>query len=175
VSEMTDDGEQPDRSRETRAIGPRCGQPACNHPLEVEVHGAQSILDAPSPVQMVRLCTVAAAAQGVQDGHVAVEFVDAERIAALNAEHRGKQGPTDVLSFPIDGAEAFDGSPRELGDVVICPEHTVDLCEAIVHGVLHLVGLDHETDNGEMLALQAELLRWEREYDGTAASERASP
>jgi ssRNA-specific RNase YbeY (16S rRNA maturation enzyme) len=41
---------------------------------------------------------------------------------------------------------------------VICPEHTSDLGEAIVHGVLHLVGFDHETDNGEMLALQAELL-----------------
>jgi probable rRNA maturation factor len=47
---------------------------------------------------------------------------------------------------------------RELGDVVICPEHTRDLREAIVHGVLHLVGMDHETDGGEMLALQAELL-----------------
>ena len=45
--------------------------------------------------------------------------------------------------------------------MVICPEHTVDLCEAIVHGVLHLVGMDHETDNGEMLALQAEFLAWE--------------
>ena len=56
---------------------------------------------------------------------------------------------------------ALDGVPRELGDVVICPEHTVDLHEAIVHGVLHLVGMDHECDAGEMLALQAELLRWE--------------
>ena len=42
--------------------------------------------------------------------------------------------------------------------MVICPEQTIDLREAIVHGVLHLVGMDHETDNGEMLALQAELL-----------------
>ena len=66
-----------------------------------------------------------------------------------------------MLSFPIDGVQALDGVPRELGDVVICPEHTVDLCEAIVHGVLHLVGMDHETDAGEMLALQAELMRWE--------------
>ncbi len=49
-------------------------------------------------------------------------------------------------------------APRELGDVVICPEHTVDVCEAIVHGVLHLVGMDHETDDGEMLELQHALL-----------------
>ena len=80
----------------------------------------------------------------------------------LNAGHRGKQEPTDVLSFPIDGAApAGRGPPRELGDVLICPEHTEDLCEAVVHGVLHLVGMDHETDAGEMLAVQAEILRWE--------------
>jgi probable rRNA maturation factor len=63
-----------------------------------------------------------------------------------------------VLSFPIDGIAAQGEVPRELGDVIICPEHTTDLREAIVHGVLHLVGMDHETDDGEMLALQARLL-----------------
>jgi ssRNA-specific RNase YbeY (16S rRNA maturation enzyme) len=50
--------------------------------------------------------------------------------------------------------------PRELGDIVICPEHTIDLREAVVHGALHLVGMDHETDEGQMLAVQAEILRW---------------
>ena len=59
-----------------------------------------------------------------------------------------------MLSFPID--EATDAgavpAPRELGDVVICAEHTEDLREAIVHGALHLVGMDHEADEGEMLA-----------------------
>ena len=68
--------------------------------------------------------------------------------------------PTDVLSFPIDGDTPTPAGPRELGDVVICPEHTADLREAVVHGVLHLVGMDHETDDGEMLALQRELLSW---------------
>ena len=100
----------------------------------------------------------------VEDGHVAVEFVGADEIAALNAEHRDKGGPTDVLSFPVDGSGPIPGPPalRELGDVVICPEHTVDLTEAVVHGVLHLVGMDHETDEGEMLALQAEIVSWLR-------------
>ncbi len=107
------------------------------------------------------LCDLAAASAGVTDGHVAVEFVGAERIAELNAEHRGKEGPTDVLSFPIDDEGPVFG-PRELGDVVICPEHTTDLEEAVLHGVLHLTGMDHETDDGEMLALQAELLTWIR-------------
>jgi probable rRNA maturation factor len=66
-----------------------------------------------------------------------------------------------VLSFPIDGdGDLGDGVPRELGDIVICPPHTVDLREAIVHGTLHLTGMDHETDDGEMLALQRELLDW---------------
>ena len=58
-----------------------------------------------------------------------------------------------MLSFPIDEDEPVAG-PRELGDVVICPEHTQDMVEAVVHGVLHLCGYDHETDDGEMLELQ---------------------
>jgi probable rRNA maturation factor len=132
--------------------------------LEVEVVGARFAADAPSPATVQNLCALAAASAGVQDGHLAIEYVSEQRITQLNAEYRGKEGPTDVLSFPIDGAapasSAFTGEvERELGDVVICPEHTLDLCEAIVHGVLHLVGMDHETDSGEMLALQAELLK----------------
>ena len=101
---------------------------------------------------------LAAASAGVEDGHLAIEYVDEQRIAQLNAEHRAGAGPTDVLSFPIDGTADHGGGERELGDVVICPEQTLDLREAIVHGVLHLVGMDHESDDGEMLALQAELL-----------------
>ncbi len=77
----------------------------------------------------------------------------AERIRELNREHRGLDRPTDVLSFPVD-EDGPSAGPRELGDVVICPEHTSDLTEAVVHGVLHLCGYDHETDDGEMLALQ---------------------
>jgi probable rRNA maturation factor len=110
--------------------------------------------------EIERLAALAAASAGVADGHLAVEFVDAERIRELNREHRGLDVPTDVLSFPIDGAEPLSGGPRELGDVVICPEHTVEMREAVVHGVLHLVGMDHEVDEGEMLALQRELLSW---------------
>jgi probable rRNA maturation factor len=122
--------------------------------VEVEVIGAAL------PEERVReACILAAASAGVDDAHVAVEFVDAERIAELNLAHRGKQGPTDVLSFPVDEPGPAAG-PRELGDVVICPEHTEDLLEAVVHGVLHLTGMDHETDDGELLALQAEIRSW---------------
>jgi probable rRNA maturation factor len=89
----------------------------------------------------------------VDAGHVSVELVGERRIRELNREHRGLDEPTDVLSFPIDEDGSVPG-PRELGDVVICPEQTSDLAEATVHGVLHLCGYDHETDDGEMLALQ---------------------
>lgn len=125
--------------------------------LEVEVIGTAE--GAPSEIEIERLVGIALASADIEDGHVAIAFVDADEIAALNAEHRGKDGPTDVLSFPIDGEDEPIG-PRELGDVVICPEYTVDLREAVVHGVLHLTGMDHETDDGEMLALQAEILSW---------------
>jgi probable rRNA maturation factor len=126
--------------------------------IEVEIFGRGLAPTAPPLGEVRRLCALAAAAAGVEDGHLAIEFVGTERIAALNLEHRGKAGATDVLSFPIDGIAPVRAGPRELGDVVICPEHTADLREAIVHGTLHLLGMDHEVDGGKMLALQVELL-----------------
>jgi probable rRNA maturation factor len=116
--------------------------------MEIEVIGAGADEHA------VRAAARAAlTAAGVDDGHLAIELVGAERIRALNREHRAGDRPTDVLSFPVDEQGPVTG-PRELGDVVICPEYTRELTEAVVHGVLHLCGYDHETDSGEMLALQ---------------------
>ena len=96
-------------------------------------------------------------AGGLKDVHLCVELVDTVRIAELNRKYRGRDEPTDVLSFPIDEREPTAG-PRELGDVVICAEQTENLERAVVHGVLHLAGLDHEIDGGEMLALQERVL-----------------
>jgi len=124
--------------------------------LEVEIVGRPPTGFERAEIE--RLVKLAAASASVESGHVAVEFVNAETIAALNRAHRNRAGPTDVLSFPIDGTDPAAAAPRELGDVVICPERTADLREAVVHGVLHLLGMDHETDGGEMLALQRELL-----------------
>ncbi len=102
---------------------------------------------------------VAAALEGagVADGHLAVELVGPGRIRKLNREQRGRDAPTDVLAFPLDGVGPTAG-PRELGDVAICPEYCSDVLEAAVHGALHLCEMDHETDAGEMLALQARVM-----------------
>ena len=114
---------------------------------------------------MEQLCGLALASAGVEEGHLAVEFVEPERIRELNREHRGRDAATDVLSFPVDGQSGDPAAPGplELGDVVICPELTGDVRAAVVHGALHLSGMDHEADEGEMLALQAEILRWVEE------------
>jgi len=109
------------------------------------------------PAELRSAVAAALAVAGVDDGHLAVEIVDAGRIQELNRDHRGKDAPTDVLAFPIDELDPVAG-PRELGDVAICPEHCSDVTGAAVHGVLHLCGYDHETDGGEMLALQARVM-----------------
>ncbi len=109
------------------------------------------------PAELRGAVAAALAEVGVEDGHLAVELVGAARIRELNREHRGVDAPTDVLAFPLDGAGPVAG-PRELGDVAICPEHCADVVEAAVHGTLHLCGLDHELDDGEMLALQERVM-----------------
>lgn len=134
---------------------------------EIEVEGRELAPGAPSDAVIREALQLAFASAGVSAGHVAIHFVDEERSHELAAEHLGKDDATDVISFPVD--EDDDLGPgvaadvmRELGDIVICPERTHDLLEAIVHGALHLVGMDHEVDEGEMLAVQAELMGWLR-------------
>ncbi|HTY98029.1 MAG TPA: rRNA maturation RNase YbeY [Solirubrobacteraceae bacterium] len=131
--------------------------------LEVELLGGERLGDELTEHQVRELCSACAAQFGVQGGHVAVQLVGAAEMQDLNARHRDRPEPTDVLSFPVDGADPLaGGQERELGDIVICPDHTADLREAVVHGMLHLLGMDHERDDGEMLALQDELLRARR-------------
>ena len=114
---------------------------------------------APPARELEQLCVLALSSAGIDEGHLALEFVSEGRIQELNRRYRGLDEPTDVLSFGVDERGPSAG-PRELGDVVICPAHTADIRAAVVHGALHLTGMDHETDDGEMLALQRELLRW---------------
>jgi len=127
-----------------------------------------------------RLAEAVLTQEGVA-GLVSIAFVQTEEMARLNRDYRGVEGATDVLSF---GGSAEDeawpnpeGSEEEdyLGDVVIAPGVAVqnaaadeippslELATLVTHGLLHLVGYDHETDGGEMLARQEELLSrlWE--------------
>jgi probable rRNA maturation factor len=85
------------------------------------------------------------AAEGVSDGELGIAFVGADEMRALKREHLGIDEATDVLSFPIDGAEPLpDGEPRALGDVVLCPQVTGDEWRwPLVHGLLHLLGHEH--------------------------------
>lgn len=107
------------------------------------------------------------------DMELSVLLVDSNTIAELNAHHMGKDGPTDVLAFPIDEpGESPPGAPSILGDVVVCPEVARDQASQfdrtfeeelrllVVHGILHLLGMDHADADEErvMFALTDELL-----------------
>lgn len=117
-----------------------------------------------------------------------LRFVDRAEMAQLNEQYMGQVGPTDVLSFPVDGdPRADDGSPSGtsadepsvLGDVVVCPavaaagaaERSVrvddELALLIVHGILHLLGWDHATPD-ETTAMQAEERRLLGEHHAAA-------
>jgi probable rRNA maturation factor len=84
-------------------------------------------------------------AEGVDDGDVGIVFVPSKRIAELKQEHLGLREATDVLAFPIDSRDELpEGMPRQLGDVVLCPEVVGESWrEPLVHGLLHLLGYDH--------------------------------
>jgi probable rRNA maturation factor len=114
------------------------------------------------PPELRKAVSAALRAVGVNDGHLAVDIADPQRIRELNRAHRGVDRATDVLAFPVDGVGPPTG-PRELGDVVICPQRCSSVPEAAVHGVLHLCGLDHERDEGEMLSLQDQVMASVRE------------
>jgi probable rRNA maturation factor len=107
------------------------------------------------------------------DMELALLLVDRDTITALNAEHLGKDGPTDVLAFPIDEpGESPPDTPAILGDVVLCPAVAHEQAEGLgrtphdelrlltVHGILHLLGMDHAEPDEEraMFALTDELL-----------------
>ena len=85
------------------------------------------------------------AAEGIEDGELGLTLVGPEEIRALKSEHLGIEEPTDALAFPLDGAEELPaGLPRQLGDVVLCPQVTGDAWRApLVHALLHLVGYEH--------------------------------
>jgi probable rRNA maturation factor len=120
----------------------------------------------PAPVDAPALARLAAevlASEGRGGEELSLSFVDEAEIADLHLRYMAEEGPTDVLSFPLDE----DGL---LGDVVVCPAVAAranpDAPEAelrllVVHGVLHLLGYDHEED-GE----RAEMWARQERYSG---------
>ena len=107
--------------------------------------------------RLLRLASFVLTDQGVPDAmEVSLLFVDRTTIGELNAHHMGKDGPTDVLAFPIDlPGETMAGAPAILGDVVLCPDvaatqaaergltAAAEMELLVVHGLLHLLGHDH--------------------------------
>ena len=88
------------------------------------------------------------AAEGIEEGDLGIAFATPSEMRELKARHLGIDEPTDVLSFPLDGREELpDGLPRQLGDVVLCPQATAEEWRApLVHGLLHLLGYDHGSE-----------------------------
>jgi len=83
--------------------------------------------------------------EGIDDGELGLTLVEPDEIRRLKREHLGVDEATDALAFPIDGRETLpDGVPRQLGDVVLCPQVVGEAWRApLVHAVLHLLGYDH--------------------------------
>lgn len=161
-------------------------------PVTVEVFAADEQNDHPvDTLRWARLAEAVLEQEGLSgDAELSVLFVDEMSIAELNSRFLGKDGPTDVLAFPIDEEPVESGrspdsggtgpglpsepedAPVLLGDIVICPavafrnaaEHagTFDdeIALLIVHGLLHLMGMDHDEDDEaeEMEAKERELL-----------------
>ncbi|MGH3066789.1 MAG: rRNA maturation RNase YbeY [Gaiellaceae bacterium] len=90
-------------------------------------------------------------AEGVPSGELGISFVGPDEMRALKKKHLGIDEATDVLSFPLDGRDALpEGSPRALGDVVLCPEVVGSEWRGpLVHGLLHLIGYDHGAEMDE--------------------------
>jgi len=132
---------------------------------DVAVAVSDAFLDDVSAERISALLVRLLEGEAVEDGAgLTIEIADDELLHELNLAHRGVDGPTDVLSFAAEEGEAFPGAPdqpRYLGDIAVSVE-TVrrnaaeagltteqEIDHVLVHGVLHLLGWDHETDEDE--------------------------
>ena len=123
--------------------------------VEIEVANRSGVeVDEPAAVELARRVL---AGEGVDDGELGISFVAPNEIRQLKRDHLGSDEATDVLSFPIDGRDELpEGLPRQLGDVVLCPEVVGDEWRRpLTHGLLHLLGYDH----GEEMERREEELR----------------
>ena len=120
--------------------------------IEVEVDNRSGVaVDEAGAVELARRVL---AGEGVESGELGLVFVGTEESRALKLEHLDIDEATDALAFPLDALDDLpDGLPRQLGDVVMCPQVVGEEWQApLVHAVLHLVGYDH---GAEMEAREA--------------------
>ena len=112
--------------------------------IEVENRSGE-VVDAAGAESLAREVLTA---EGIATGDLGISFATPSEMRALKLEHLGIEEATDVLSFPIDGREQLpDGVPRQLGDVVLCPQVVGVAWRApLVHGLLHLLGYVHGED-----------------------------
>ncbi len=118
--------------------------------IVIEIENRSGVpVDAPAARQLARDVLTA---QHIVSGDLGIAFVAPEEIRRLKDEHLGIDEATDVLSFPIDEqTELPAGLPRQLGDVVICPQIVGEAWQRpLVHGLLHLLGYDHGTAMSEL-------------------------
>jgi probable rRNA maturation factor len=111
--------------------------------IEVEVENRSGVaVDEDGAAELARRVL---AGEGVESGELGLVFVGPDESRALKLEHLQIDEPTDALAFPLDALDDLPaGLPRQLGDVVMCPQVVGDEWEApLVHAVLHLVGYDH--------------------------------
>jgi probable rRNA maturation factor len=114
--------------------------------IEVDVDNRSGIeVDEAAAVELARSVL---GGEGVEAGELGLAFVGSEESRTLKREHLGVDEATDALAFPIDGLAALpDGIPRQLGDVVVCPQVVgAEWRGPLVHALLHLVGYDHGPD-----------------------------
>jgi probable rRNA maturation factor len=118
--------------------------------VEIENRSGEAVEAAP----VAELARHVLASEGIEDGELGLAFVGPDEIRRLKRDHLGVDEETDALAFPLDGADGLPaGLPRQLGDVVICPQVVGDAWRApLVHAVLHLLGYDH---GDEMQAREA--------------------
>jgi probable rRNA maturation factor len=120
--------------------------------IEVEVDNRSGVeVDEAGAVDLARRVL---GGEGVEDGELGLAFVRPEESRTLKREHLGIDEATDALAFPIDGRDDLPaGLPRQLGDVVICPDVVGEHWQApLVHALLHLLGYEH---GAEMAAREA--------------------
>ena len=140
------------------------------HPRVLVSNRMSSGAPQPDEQTLTELARETLLAEGHERVELSLSFVDEDEMAGLHERYMQEAGPTDVLTFPLDDDDVDESGVRVLGDVVVCPEVAArnnpddppaELRLLVVHGVLHVLGYDHEDD-----AERAEMWTRQQRYSG---------